>query len=104
MSDQTQVLDSPTPAPRPTGRERKYRYQTIVSIEQDQVQWDVADAYRRNYRSGGVKLTLAEIQQQDLETRVRLAYLESAAGSVPEWERSRTQIVAEYLRQKVSND
>lgn len=100
MSDQTKVLDSPTPVARPTGRERKYRNQTIVSIEQDQVQWDVADAYRRNHRFGGVKLTLAEIQQQDLETRVRLAYLETAAGSAREWERSQIQIVAEYLRQE----
>lgn len=82
---------------RPTGRERAYRRQTIVSLERDQVRWDVADTSRREPRIGGVGQSPAEIRRTDYETGVRLAYLATADGSVSEWERSRTRIVAEYL-------
>ena len=98
MSDQNQFMGQTRQIPRPTGSERKYRYQTIISLERDQVQWDVAEAYRWDHRLAAAASTSAEVQRAELETRVRLAYLATADGSVQEWERSRDQIVAEYLR------
>jgi hypothetical protein len=98
MSDQNQFLGQTRLIPRPTGSERKYRYQTIVSLERDQVQWDVADAYRWERRSSASESTSAEVQRAELETRIRLAYLATANGSIREWERSHDQIIADFVR------
>ena len=100
MSDQNQFLGQTRLIPRPTGSERKYRYQTIVSLERDQVQWDVADAYRWERRSSASESTSAEVQRAELETRIRLAYLATADGSIREWERSHDQIIADFLREE----
>ena len=100
MSEQAPFLDQALRVPRPTGRERKYRYQTVVTVERDQVRWDVADAYRWNHRVGDIGSTVADTHRTELETRVRLAYLATAEGTVSGWERSRTQIVAEFLRRE----
>jgi hypothetical protein len=102
MSDQNQFMGQTRQIPRPTGSERKYRYQTIISLERDQVQWDVAEAYRWDHRSAAGASTSAEVQRAELETRVRLAYLATADGSVLEWERSRDQIVADHLRREAA--
>ena len=100
MSDQDQFFGQTRHVPRPTGSERTYRHQTAVTRAHDQVQWDVAEAYRWESRIGASAPTTAEIRRADLETRARLAFLATAGGTTQEWEHAREQIVADYLRQE----
>ena len=100
MNDQNQFFGQTSQIPRPTGSERKYRHQTTVTLAQDQLRWDVAEAHRWESRIGAIAPTTAEIRRADLETRARLAFLATAGGTIQEWEHAHAQIVADYLRQE----
>ena len=78
--------------PRPTGTEPAYRSQTRRLLARDQRLWDLAEQ-ARTATAGAV----GSEYHSDVVTRIRLDYLATAGGTVAEWNRSHSQIIADVL-------
>ena len=95
VSEQNPFIGQTTVIPRPTGTEPKYRYQTVVTLDRDQRLWEAAAANRWENRRPA-----EEVGRVELATRARLEYMSTPLATATEWERSKVQIIADFLEQE----
>lgn len=95
MFEPNPFLDTTRRTPRPTGTEPAYRTQTRRLLARDQRLWDTAE----QARTGAVGIA-GSGYHPDLVTRIRIEYLATAGGTVADWNRSQSQIIADALRQE----
>jgi hypothetical protein len=94
MFDANPFVGNTRCTPRPTGTEPAYRYQTRRLLARDQRLWDAAEQLRRpvpDDRRSAFAL--------DPGSRIRLEYLDTATGTVAEWNRTHDHIIADALAQ-----